>query len=536
MKPRTLILTILSVSAAAAPVAAGEDANDRKAPTIYVPYKDVASLIGPLDRAVLMQRESFEKLLAAAKAAGLDDSREVAQITRAAYEAEVKGETLNVTGSLAIVSMSDKPVAVPLRFGRMGLSRIVLDDKDAPLGYDRGGGLVLIVTGRGEHALAVSGSAVLKELSGGGMQFSISLPTATAGRMSFSASGDLEVHATVPVSATRYDKQADLTRVGLTLGGHGSVTVVLMGNGRQEDERAILLGTSAITAQLTRAYQTMHCLYTVQVLRRGVRELTFAVPAAWTITDVSCPSLVRWSVTAPAKPGEPKRLLVRLRTASRGTKALHIEATAPRGAPAWTSPFVKLQDADFEHGHLLVDTGRELKVRGQTLTRARREDMSLANSIPGLLAAAQGRLFYHWSDGWSVRLDLATVALRRSSEANHRLYVTPEELGLTSAFNVTAVGRELFDLAFELPAGADDWRLSDVTVDGKKTGFEYRVVAEGGKRTLKIALARPIRPEGVARVHIHMRHVPADWRWPAGAAAREVALPIVRAVAGTVSG
>jgi len=536
MKPRTLILTILSVSAAAIPVAAGEGAKERKPPTIYVPYRDVASLIGPLDRAVLMQRESFEKLLAAAKAAGLDDSREVAQITRARYQAEVKGEELTLTGTLAIASMSDKPVAVPLRFGRMGLSRIELDGRDAPLGYDRSGRLVLIVTGRGKHTLAVSGSAVLKELSGGGMQFSISLPTPTAGEMSFSAPGDLEVHATVPVSARRYDKQADRTEVGLTLGGHGSVTVVLMGNGRQEDQRAILLGTSAITAQLTRAYQTMHCMYTVQVLRRGVRELTFALPAAWTITDVSCPALVKWSVIAPTKPGEPKRLLVRLRTASRGTKALHIQATAPRGAPAWSSPFVTLENADFEHGHLLVDTGGELKVRGQTLTRARREDMSLANAVPGLLAAAQGRLFYYWSDGWSVRLDLATVALRRSCEARHRLTVAPEQLALNCRFDVTAVGRELFDLAFELPAGADHWRLSGVTVDGKTTGFEYRVVTEGAKRTLKIALARPVRAEGVAKVGIAMRHVPGDWKWPTGAAPREVSLPVVRAVADTVSG
>ncbi|HUT00950.1 MAG TPA: hypothetical protein VM031_00740, partial [Phycisphaerae bacterium] len=536
MTLRIDLRTVLALLALTLPAAAQQPEKGKKAPRIYVPYKDIASLIGPLDRAVLVQRESFEKLLAAAKAAGLDETRQVAQITRAKYAGRIQGETLSLTGSLTVVSLSDKPVAVPLHFGRMGLSRIDLDGKEAPLGYDRGGRLVLVVTGRGGHELAVSGSARLKELTGGGMQFGLSLPTAATGEMLLSAPGDLEVHATVPVSATRYDKQADRTDVGLTLGGLDSVTVVLMGNGRQEDQRAILLGTSAVTVQLTRAYQTMHCLYTVQVLRRGVRELTFAVPAAWTITNVSCPALVQWSVAAAVKPGDPKKLRVRLRTASRGTKALRIRATAPRGGLAWTSPFVNLQNADFEHGHLLVDTGGELKVRGQTLTRARREDVSRANSVLGLLAAAQGRLFYHWSDGWSVRLDLATVALRRSSEARHRLAVTPEEIVLTSRFDVTAVGRELFDLEFQLPSGPGDWRLRDVTVGGKKSGFEYRVVSEGAKRMLKIALSRPVRTEGVARVVISMGHVPADWRWPTGAPPREVSLPIVRIPAGTVSG
>ena len=531
MKPHAVFLTILGLWAVAV---AGDDAPDRETPTIYVPAKDIASLIAPGDRAVLMRREAFEKLLASAKAAGLDGTHPAAQITRADYQGQVAGETLTLTGSLRVVSLSDKPVAVALRFGRLGLRSIELDGKPAPLGYDRSGRLVLIVAGRGPHALKLSAGAELKELSGGGMQFSISVPPATAGEMRFAAPGDLEVHATVPVSSRRYDTQADRTDVALTIGGHEAVTVALMGNGRQEDQRAILLGTSATTVQLTRADETMHCLYTVQVLRRGVRELTFSAPAAWTITNVSCPSLVQWSVTAPGKPGEPKKLLVRLRTASRGTKALHIQATAARGGPTWNSPFVKLAGADFEHGHLLVDTAGELKVRGEVLHGARREDVSRAHAVPGLLAATRGRLFYHWADGWSVRLDLATVALRRSCEAHQRLDVTPEEIVLTGRFDVTAVGRELFDLAFDLPPA--EWRLGEVSVGGKTTGFEYHVASAGAKRTLKIALARPVRSEGVMRVRVRLHHVPSGWSWPARAVPRDVALPIVRAVAETVSG
>ena len=537
MTPRMLCLAILGVSAAAAP-ATGAAADREKAPGIYVPYKDVASLIGVADKAVLMDRQAFEKLLAAAEAnERAADQRPVAQITRATYRADVQGEALKMTGSLTVVSLSDRPVSVPLGFGRMGLGRITLDGKEAPLGYDRSGRLVLVVTGRGAHTLAVAGSTLLKELKGGGVQFGLSLPTATAGAMTFSAQGDLEVHATVPVASTKYDKQADRTDVALTLGGHGQVTVVLMGNGRQEDQRAILLGTSAMTVQLTRADQSVHCLYTVQVLRRGVRELTFAVPGDWTVTDVSCPSLVRWSVAAPAKPGDPKRLTVRLRTASRGTKAVHIQAAAPRkAANAWASGFVRLQDADFEHGHLLVDTGGELAIRGQTVRHARRKDLSLANFVPGLIAATQGRMFYHWSDDWSVGLDLADAKLRKGSEARHRLLVTPEEVTLASTFQVTAIGRELFDLAFDLPGDGSAWRLHDVKVNGKDKGFEYRLVDEPPARVLKIALAGPVRREGAVNVAVTLRHVPADWQWPTGAAPRELDLPIVRARADTVSG
>jgi len=538
MRSHALCLTILGAALAAGPPAAAQPADDANAPRLYVPYEDVPAVIGPADRAVLMDREAFAKLLAAAQAnEKAAAGREVAQITEASYQARIDGETLTLTGTLTVVSLSDRPVAVPLGFGQVGLSRVGLDGKPAPLGYDAKGRLVLIVTGRGRHGLSVAATGRLKELAGGGVQFGLSMPATAAGTLRFGALGDLEVHATVPVASLKYDKPADRTDVVLAVGGHDAATVVLMGNGRQEDERAILLGTSATTVRLTAADQALNCLYTVQVLRRGVRELTFALPAEWTVTDVSCPSLVRWSVAAPAKAGDPQRLTVRLRTAGRGTKAVTVQATAPRQAGgAWTSPFVRLENADFQHGHLLVDTGGDLAVRGQSMRQARRKDLSLAALVPGLIAATQGRMFYHWSDDWSVRLDLDAAALRRSSEARHRLAVTPEEITLTSTFEVTAIGRELFDLAFELPPAGEGWAVGAVRVNGKDKGFEYRVVEQGAERLLKVALASPLRAEAAAKVTVSLRHVPADWAWPAGAAPREVRLPVVRAQAETVSG
>ncbi|KKM16666.1 hypothetical protein LCGC14_1683590, partial [marine sediment metagenome] len=314
----------------------------RPAAKIYVPYRDLAAVVDPAAKSVLMDRAEFAKLLAlAADNARAAASIDLGQVPRAEYTADVTGEKLAVTGELTVVSMSDKPVAVPMHFAQLALTDVTLDAKPAPLGYDKKARLVLIVTGRGAHKVKLSASTTLKELSGGGMQFGVSLPSATAGRMILRAPGDLEIHATVPASAPRYDKQADRTSVELTLGGHAALTVVLAGNGRQEDQSAILLGESATSVRLSSAHQVLDCLYTVQVLRQGVRELVFELPKAWTVTDVSCPSLVRWSVTTE---GAVKALRVRLRKAARGTQALHIQATSARaGGAVWRSPRVALR-------------------------------------------------------------------------------------------------------------------------------------------------------------------------------------------------
>jgi hypothetical protein len=519
--------------------AQGVDMAEKFEPKIYVPYQDLAQLVDPADKAVLMDRGEFEKLLAAAEAnARQADILELGQVKHAEYSAKISGEDLTFTGELEVVSMGDGPVAVPLAFAQMGLTRVVMDGKPAPLGYDKQGKLTLIVTAKGTHRLEIAGTTKLKELSSGGMQFGIFLPAAVAGTMKLSAPGDLEMHATVPVSAPDYDKKTDRTNVELTIGGQDRLTVVLLGNGRQEDDRAILLGESAAMVSLTRSHQVMGCLYTVQVLRRGVRELQFQLQSEWTVTEVICPSLVRWSVAVVEnETGQGSKILsVRLRSARVGTTALHIKATAPRGGQIWHGPRVILIDAAFQRGYLMVSTDEGLAVRGEKLADMRREDVSAAALVPGMISAAAGRLYFHWGDNWSVDLELAAVALRRSIKEQQRLLCSPEQVILSGDFEVTAIDRELFDISFVLGGLGEQWQVRTVQVNGKQTGFEYRIEEQVNQRLLRIELPRPVLPEKLVNVRIVLQSVPSDWNWPSDAPERNITVPLIESQAQTVSG
>ena len=514
---------------------------ERLEPNVYVPYEDLAQLIDPADQAVLMDRGEFETLLAAAKAnAQGTDSIELGQVAHADYAVEVSGEKLSLTGKLEVVSLGKGPVAVPLGFAQIGLTRVALDGKPAPLGYDDQGKLTLVIATKGSHRLDVEGATKLKELSSGGMQFGVSLPAAVAGNMEFSAPGDLEIHATVPVANSSYDKNTDRTNAELTLGGQGQLTVVLLGNGRQQDDRAILLGESAATVHLTRSHQMLGCLYTVQALRRGVRELQFQLPAEWTITEVTCPSLVRWSVDTAEEAQGLKTLTVRLRSDKVGATALHIKASASRQGQRWLAPRVTLSGAAYQRGYLMVTTDEGLSVRGQELTDARREDVSAAASAPVMVAGLAGRLYFHWGDNWSVSLEPTAVELRRSIKERQQVSVSPDRVTLRGDFEVTAIERELFDMSFVFDGSAQQWQIKTVLVNNQQTGFEYHVEDKtdrsAGERRLRIELPKPIRPEKVANVTIELQHVPSDWRWPSDAAARDISVPLIESEAQTVSG
>ncbi len=515
-------------------------------PDIYVPYEDLAYLIEPADKAVLMDREEFEALLAAAEANARDSATiELGQVLQGQYAAEVEGDKLTLTGELEVVSLGKGPVAVPLGFAQIGLTRVLLDGRPAPLGYDEQGKLTLIITNKGGHRLEVAGTTKLKELSSGGMQFGIFLPAAVAGNMTLSAPGDLEIHATVPLSKPSYDRPSDRTNAELTLGGHGKVTVVFLGNGRRQDDHPLLLGESAAMMHLTGSHQVLGCLYTLHVLRRGVRELQFQLPPEWTIIEVTCPSLVRWSVDTAEEPQEVKTLTVRLRSEKVGATTLHIKALAVRKDDTWYAPRVILVGASYQRGYVMVNTDEGLSVRGEKLTDARREDVSAVASVPGMVSAPAGRLYFHWGDHWSVNLDLATVELRRSIKERQRVSVSPEKVTLRGDFEVTAIGRKLFDMSFVLHGLAPQWQIKTVQVDKQQTGFEYRVQEQAeassgaaltDQRLLKIELPRPIRPEKAANVTIELQHVPSDWHWPSDATQRTISVPLIESQAQTVSG
>ncbi len=537
-KHTTSLLALMLLAAIIAPARGQEAPAPAEAPRAYVPYADLAAIVDPTDKAVLMDRTEFDALLAAARARdAADPSRPVAEIVRARYDATVRGDRAELTGELTVTSLTDEPITVYTPFAHVGITELALNGKPAPMNYDAGGRLVLIVTGKGDHTLTVRGLVALREMERGGMQMSVTLPPPVAGEMTLRLPGDQEAHANVPVASTAYDKAADRTTVRLAIGGQGTVSVALLGNGRREDEQPILLGESATTVTLTPTSQVLNCLYTVQVLRRGVRELTFTLDPRWTITDVASPSLVKWSVERPEGEG-PQRLIVRLRSASRGTQGLHLQASAPREGEEWTAPRIALVNADYQRGYLLADPGPQLTVRREAHTHARRQDIAAAVAIPGLTAAT-GRLYFHWGDDWTVQLALSEVALRRLAEARQQFTIAPTTLTLRADVRLTPVGREMFDAAVLLPPTGSGWDLDAVYVDGRTEGFQYRLTERGGERRVQIDLSAPVRSETATDVTLILRHTPADWAWSGETMQeqqRTVRLPLLRPVADSLSG
>ncbi len=510
-----------------------------KTQSLYVPYEDLHAVVSADKQAVLMDRSEFEDLLRKAEAAkGRDDYR-AAVIERSRYTAKVAAEQLTLAGELSIRTLTDAPIAVPLDFADVGLTKATLDGEPAPMNLNGQGRLVVVVQGKGVHTLRINGVAALQEMKGGGLRFAATLPEAVSGVVDMSLPGDQEIHANVPAQKRSYDAAADRTKVQLVIGGNSALSVIMLGNGRRDDDHAITLCDSATTVQLTESGQIIDAVFTTQVLRRGLRELQFALPNDLAVQKVVCPGMVKWSLDKK----DGRRLLnIRFQSQQKGTKAILVQgsampiAVADGAVVSWTAPRFELLGADFQRGYLLVNPSRHLRVRSESIVAARRQDPAGCSRIPGLTAAF-GRLYFHWGNDWRIQLQIGGVEASRHCNAKHLMTVNADGLQMLVQFQLTAIGREFFHIRTSLPPKESAWVLAPPRINGQTTGFEYRIVDEGAKRYLLIELASPVAVDRNCLLELNLQQRPDSWDWTAERErSRNVQFPVLDCEAGKING
>ncbi len=489
----------------------GQSLFSAQPPTrVHVPISELPAVRAQHPKAVLLNAEEYRLLLEASKAGQSNQhaNPKAAAIRKATYSATFVDDQLRVTGDLEFVSLTHDPIDLILPFERISFDKFQLSETPAPLWLGDNGRLNIRLPGKGLHKVQVSGIIPLQDTPGGGTRFNFRLPGAVAGVFKLQVPGDQEIRTNVPILWTEHDEAASSTTMALAIGGHEHIHGALLGNGNRDDQRTILIGNSASTITLDPAGQILDVFYSVQVLRQGVRKFSFNLDSGWTLTEVSSPDLVRWSATTGED--EKQEIEVHLHNSTTGTKSIHFKAHASTAGLNWSAPRLRLQDADYQRGYLLVDPGNAQTFRAETLSNSRRQDLSSASNVEGL-TSSNGRLYFHWGETWGMELVFAPVLLERHSEEQQILQTSPSGLSVTGKFEVTAVGHEMAHMLFTLPPRDLGWELEKVTLGGKTSGFEYRLRDTEEGQELRMDLNKAIPAEGLAKIEISLRNVPGDW-------------------------
>ena len=111
---------------------------------------------------VLLGREEYDDLVKKAKTAPETHAPRPAAIVAADYAVTVGQQRAEIQGTLTVDVLEDGLHALPLDLGGVGLQDAKLDNRNAAIGRDDAGRLVLFVEGLGRHELTLAMVAPLE--------------------------------------------------------------------------------------------------------------------------------------------------------------------------------------------------------------------------------------------------------------------------------------------------------------------------------------------------------------------------------------
>ena len=336
-----IVIAALVVAFVAALPASAEDAPppEQKAREIYVPFSDLHILLESQPKRVMLGRQEYNDLVKRAQRAG--DPRAAAGL---------RGHG-RLFGHRRAAAGRDPRPAFPARPGgrsarpaaglrRRRHSEHRLDDRDAPIGRDATGRLVLFVEGAGEHRLALEMVAPL-ETTAARQVLNFRLPRPAAASLRLTVPGDVELKSGADVISRTVDKAARQTRFEI-LPREGDTSLVMTLNSHLQRQDRVVVARSVLTDEVAEAGESLHAAVTLEILRRPVDRFQFAVPDGFEVTEVSSPLLAQWEVRTA---GGHRVLDARLREPTTDTVEFHIAAcrwlnqSDPAASLAhWTAP------------------------------------------------------------------------------------------------------------------------------------------------------------------------------------------------------
>ena len=501
---------------------------------ILVPFEDLNVLLESGPRRVLLSRQQYAALRAAAQAAvdpGLPAPPRPAAITGARYRADLAGQRATIHGRLDVAVLAPGIQVLPLDLSGVGLRGALLDGQPAPLGRRDDGAIEAFVAGVGAHELVLDLVAPVSTESAR-QKLDVRLPTPPVTQFELAVAGDVEVEHGAAVVRRRFDADADVTRMDLLLPRDGPLALHMTLNSRLERRERLVVGRGVTVAEVTQACEKLHATFSMGVLHRPVAALRFAVPDRFEITDVTSPLVAGWTVGPDDALNGARVLNVRLREPTARTVVLGIGAVAsPPRLADWRLPDLRPLDVASTVGVVGLLLDRRLNASDLNNTGLVPVDTDvLKQALPPALRervadATLAAVAAFYAPQASFELVAAIAKDPARLRVNSSLLMLLEETGhrVRGGFDVQAIEEPCTTFAFAVPEG---WHLTSVS-DGEGAALAFERFAAGPQpdaaARVRIDLPRAIAVDAVGRIHFEATRTPARWLEPWDAT--DVAVP-----------
>ncbi len=514
MRRASLLAASLVVLAASA--RAQEKPPDR---VVYVPFEDFGEVLKKDAAGVLLTREMFDDLKRRAEANRGGSGPPRASVESAAWRAEVSGEALRGTGTLAVKAPAPGTHLLPLGLEGLGLLAARLDGAPALLARGPDGALVAVVPGGGARRLELEFSAPVAETPRG-RRVALRLPRAPAGALEIVLPGDQEASVDEPASLPPPEVVRDpagpspkTTTVRLAVGGLDAVAIRFRSRVEEAPREAVLVArvhaAAALAERVARArWQVQYAVY-----RAKADRFRIPVPEGWVLTGVEAADLAGWEVA-------DRVLEVRLRAPVEGRVVVSADLERLLAGPEVDVPLPEPAGVARREGRLDVAAVRGLRIRpvveeglretGPEAPPPMREGPPRDEEVPW-------RHYQYAGTPPRLRVSLGRIEPKLAASVRALVRVEESEARVSADLAWQVLEGRLFSLSLPLPVGLAVTRLE---AEGRTIVWE--VSGEGDARRLAVSCTPPVETGQALVLTLAARR---DLEIPPGGA-REIPWPL----------
>ena len=467
-----------------------------KTRTIFVPYSDLKVILDSGPHRVLLSREQYDDMVKKAEKTPEKHIPHPAVAVSSDYNITVEDGRARIRGTLVIDVLDDGLHMLPLDLGGVGLMEAALDKQPAAIGRAADGQLNLLVSGVGQHRLALDMVAPL-EMTSAQQVLSFRLANAAVGKWRLTVPGDVEIKGGADVVSRELDKTAKVTRFDVL--PHGGNTTILMSlNSHFERREQAVASRCVVFDEVTEAYERLHATMTFWVLHRAVDHFSFFVPEGFEVTEIDSPLLARWDITTE---GGKKIVNVRLREQTTDTVALSVSAIkAPSRLTKWHMPRLELRDVVSQVTVLGLVVQSDLKTESLVAENLIAVDtVALTGALPASLARQEAEAlprtfvaaFYAPQAKYELSADFTRPPTTLAVTTHLLLNIQDQGCDLQGGFVLVPTTEKRFSFDFNVAAG---WNVTNVT--GPATGLALAIE--------RITNEKQAGPAAPSRVHVKL--------------------------------
>lgn len=456
-----------------------------KSREIYIPFKDLKSVLaGPIQR-IYLPRSEYESLLEKANIKPGDSPPQKTVLRKARYEFLLHEDFASIKTTMEVESLEEGLQLLPLKYVGVSVLNVSIDGEDAPVVRVNPQVISVLLQQQGKFTVTMELATPVRHAAAE-QSFALELPHAANESIGMTVPGNIEIKSGASVVERQVDDEANITKFELLPKPGPMVVTMSLNNKRLQTERQII-ARSVVVDELNASLERLHATYSMEMIQGATTEFQYEIPLGFQVTNVDAADLARWSVK---EVDHLQILTVDFRSPQ--TKPVTVRIAAIQTSPTWGDwefPAIKARGVETSTSVVGVLAERRLAVGSLTAQGAiPLNNAVLENALPQSIFVVEPgapplqilSTYYVPQQDFKVSAKVMQPESQLNVQTNTVLTLLRDRHQAAIDFFLYSALDDLFGFDIQAP---DGWIVKAI-VDENQSQLEYHetIDAEGTRR------------------------------------------------------